>query len=912
MGFDTDLSPLVIKTGELLEPLEVSGSRYSFQHISLGGLPVAIFPDDFDPNKEEDYLKFFPENVNEVLCFQKIKKVVKSFKENDYSSNVYVDMNQVGEYPSGMITPNGTLIPQIIYPYDFGRNEITVENSETTAQPLFDLAQAGKYYHWAAIKQTSTSDKSDDYTKAAESPRNYGVKYDASNTSLTNSYICMLGKNPYLDPKDFKREYICNFPPTGVFALLLNFSSWEEDPEGKKPCGATFKFYSSDKGNSLLAADTDFVTIKTTPTGQVTISINDKPGVSESLTFNQFGIKIQHINSGALEGKNVIFFYSLLNTLVVTGDLVADPSKRAKHILCKKNPDLDMLSESKPPMDRFPSEHKKGATDQITLSSTKSYITFGDRVQVEWENCIGNFGFAALRFCPVVSFSYFFRMSGEQTNTNDGLTGPEDYYCLMVGGKNFGYKGLQGKYKSKRIFYNADTQTTVFRVDFKFYVQSGMDNLPLQLTAMELLGIIHVTKVTGKLTNVLNDDGDFGNFQSNVNPILLNTYQGIEGNSLPWTRFIESINVSHSLDGSNGSLTLDKYMMNEIAAPIEQVIGALTLVAGNGFYREDGYTRNDQPYVYEASKVYPALPWGQIFRGYAMEIQESYNEGNTSLSVKLEGIQKKLADMKLVNCPFWDGDQVFGDDPEAVLNYFISYTGCDLRYISNFSYKAGPIENVILPRSWDWQAPSTNFVLGTPCLDALREIAKKINHQFVIQPDGRGYFYHMDDYGVPDWIYDGPVRRTFYEYDIIGMSISPYLENRYNTFLTLGILVKNDPETGQLVPDGTTPGMKFTQVPIQKNNYPWSRIITNSEPGVVTIKELEQFHKINTRFGTSNIYSGTVDLIGFHDFYIFDKILIHTDKNGDLEFYITGISHTINMGAKEWTTSLSIATFEPG
>lgn len=890
MAYDNNApTPLYIETGAVLTPQVESGKRYAFEHINFSGIPVVTLPDDFDPKKDEDVLKFFPKNANNMICFQSVKSVVEKFSEKNYR-NVYVDMNESEKKDSGFITPNGTLIPQIIYPWDFGRNELKFGASAND----YAVAAEGKYYLWSPLKPKARTETSEEWKKAVDTLKNYGVKYDVANT-LTADYISILGKNPYMDKESFNRTFVSNFNPTGVFALLLDFTSWEDDETGKNPCYASFKFYTESSSNSFSSTNGDYIELKANPTGEVSVSINKSNTVAGPLNFSQMGQKILHVNSNDLLNKNVIFFYSLMNSLIVTGDLVTNPKQTSKSLICKKNKDLDILNETEPALNCFPAEHKKGKADSIKLTSKNVYVNFGNRVQATFNNCIGNFALAALRFCPVVSFSYFFKMSGQQTDTNVSENGgTEDYYCLEVGGKNFGYKGLNKKYRSKKVYYDEDTQTSIFRVDFEFRA----DDTELQLNAFELFGIIHVTKYTGKLTDVLNGDGNFStDFQVNVNN-KLSVYRGEETSGTKWEDYITNISISHGLDGTSGSLTLDKYMMMDISGTPTQAIGALTLVAKNGFYDLNEVAPTTSNLYYET------IP-GQIFKGYAMEIQNQVSEGNSQLTVKLAGIQKKLSDMKLVNCPFWDGDQVFENGMDGVLNYMKSYSGCKLKYVPDFSSGAGLVSNIILPRSWDWQAPSTNFVLGTPVLDALKEIAKKINHQFIIQPDGCGYFYYMDEYGCPTWVKNGPIVRSYKESDIISMDIAPYLENRYNTFLTLGLLVKNDTESTQLVTDGEMPGMKFTQADIGVGDYPWSRIITISEPGLVTIKDLEKFHKTNVRFGQSLIYTGTITVPGWYGFHIFDKI-----KVGTIVFYITGINHSIDLQQKEWITQLSVAQFK--
>ena len=955
MAYDnTNPEPLYIsESSDRLTPIEVSGNRYTFEHISINGIPVMDCPPGVTPDEvdEDNVASFFPQNTDTAICFQTIGDLIGEkttdgakhldFIEKGYDKVPYFEnVEDLKKKHCAFITPNGTICPQILYCGDFGNNDISL-STDGDEEKKWEKANENKGYHWVAqvpteenvlAKNPKAKGNEEELRKALKIPRHFGIQYDIANTRRAE-YISILGRHPLIDAEGkFERTYISNFPATGAFAILLDIPAYEDDPTGKNPPQVSFQFLNDDSSKSSSGSSvTDVVSIVAVPNGNVTASVGEN-SFTDSLNFSQMGTKIVHTNSTALASKNVIFVYPLMNSLIVTGDLNTAPNNKVgtKNIIVKKQKDLDILKKTEPPLNEYPSEHKKGRANEILLNTNEVYVNFGNRCQSVWKNCIGSFALAALRFCPIVKFSYFFKVSGEYTNesVNGDSSNAEDYFCLEVGGKNGNFKGLSGKQKAKFVVYDAETQVSTFRVDFEVTADSASNGAELQLYPFEIFGLVHITKRNGKLTDVLNEDGVFSTGFSNNVENKYSEYTGAgdgQGSSgttstpntgAEWTDYITSVNVSHGLDGTSGSITIDKFMMMDLAKKPSQSIGALTLVANNGLYKSGGETRNGKSYTYNRSGNYPALPWGQIFRGYGMEISDNVSEGNGSLTIKLIGIQKKMSDMKLVNCPFWDGDAVFSaegsNDPDAVLSYMISYSGCDLKHIRAFSDSGTSVEDIILPRSFDWQAPSTNFVLGTPVLDAVKEIAKKINHQFVIQPDGRGYFYHMDDYGCPEWVRNGPIVMSYKESDIISMDIAPYIENRYNTFLTLGLLVKNDTEAKQIVPDGCKPGMKFSGVKPRTDDYPWSRIITNRESGLVTIKDLERFHKTNVKFGSSDVFQGTIVVPGFHGFFIFDKIQIECDNSVNLQFYITGINHNINLQTKDWTTSLSVASFEVG
>ena len=211
--------------------------------------------------------------------------------------------------------------------------------------------------------------------------------------------------------------------------------------------------------------------------------------------------------------------------------------------------------------------------------------------------------------------------------------------------------------------------------------------------------------------------------------------------------------------------------------------------------------------------------------------------------------------------------------------------------------------NIRVPASFDYQKPAVDFALGTSCLQALKELALMCNCQFIIQPDGKGYFYEMDDIGKPIWIGSSPTVKTYKNSDIISWNINPYLENKYNTFLTMGYLIKQVPKDATTpINVSTKPGIMLTKVSPAGANYPWSRIITKAAPGYVTKSELEKFHNANKKFGLADIYQGTVTVPGYPHFALFDKVSI-----ADRTYYIIGITQNIDLQTKTWTTGLQIA-----
>lgn len=922
--------PLYLSHGSEITNVTKSGTRYSFEKMRFSEMECLPYPGD---DSSSDWI---PDNLNQVLCFKTINQcLTKGFNTDVDGNPIKIDWNGIANLTSGFISATGSLIPQIICPWNLSDNSCILESQVTDDMILATLNK--KQILWRLQDDETTLPKKiedDSFTNKIA----YHTCPVAVCPGLDSKIVSMIGPRHEYDDLStgaFSRSFLTALPPAGAYAMLLEFDvdstfSGFSDQFGS----AEVIFHMSDNEIQGTVTDGDKVSILVSSSAETQVKVNSTGKAHGVINFNSGGLKVPFSFSIGKEAPPVLFMYSLLNKMVVTGEFSSSPGSPGKAVQCPKNPNLNLSEIATPSFAKFPKKHKNDGVNYIRLKDNKAYPIFGNQVMVKWNNCYGTFGIMPLRFCPTVKFSFFFRVAGQTDFSRTGLDSKQKEYFVLEYGVRYAeleddneeaatetdsnkWQHLRQIVEPVKLKYDENRQSTIYRADFE--ITSSLNRF--QLYPFEIFSLIRVSKRSGKLTSVLNGNGNFSNdFVSNVNKDRYNNY--IKNSSLDlledndnyiWMKFITQASISHSLDGSSGSLTLDKQGMMSIGARPSQVIGALTLKAVNGFYNSNGKTMNGVDYTWNQQPTtdYPTLPWGQIFKGYAMEIQDSMSEGNSSLTVKLVGIQKKLEDMTLVNCPFWDGDNLFNDGSSelsvngAVMDYMMDYSGCDLRYVKDFSdnISAG---DIFLPRSSDWKSPAVNFVLGTTVKDALQTLGKYTNHRFVIQPDGIGYFYYLDEKGAPTWLNhsNNQVKMSYSLSDISSMSLSPHLENKYNTFLTLGLLGEENPSSGRMDVTGTSPGYKFSQKTVEADDYPWSRIITNKENGIVTIGELEDRHKTNVNFASATVYDGSITVPGFHAFYIFDKISV-----GGVKFYIIGINHNINLQNKEWTTSLQLGKY---
>lgn len=975
MAWDNDNpQPLYVTEGDRLEPEARSGTEYAFRFVEFNGIDFMQYPKGVNPDSEADLLKFFPANANRVVCFSRLGDAL-SFNSgmispmaeqqlllglSDWNGAKVVLDSTATDHACGFLTDRGTIIPQFICPWNLSENILFLSGAAASTDAAtvkrYTEAQARGAFCWEAQQIVFTQQMQEDTpparVNAAGNVGTYGRSSQLATKYGESSIITIPGVNTNLFPEDtdFHLIYDAVLPATGALAFLADFaaeqeSGEEEDEEEEEeeeeeggeetdetkeeripaPPAVTIAFGNSDTGTGGQAVIRDYIEVRIPRSGEAAVRINAKNSATGSIDYPANGLKTPHA-TGMVGERALNFIYALFNDMSLTGGIVTNPAQPSNSISCLKDPDLDIGKAADPKLNRFPQEYREGRATYLRVGRAGGYPRFGNACRVDWTNCWGNFGIALLRFSPVLKFSYFYWRQGREAGLNgmavegvgrqDTRTVVEEW-TLAIGGDLASYTGYEQPRRAHEVWYNAEADRTLMRVDFEISRRGGP--FALMLHPIEIHGMICVYHRSGRLTDTRNDDGNFSaGFKKNLDVRLPDYTDGghelNSGNS--WLHYITNIRVSHDLSGTSGSITLDKGMMMDIGAIPEQALGALTLRAHNGFYLSNGdTTRAGGSYSYHGHSGYPNLPWGQFFRGYVTEVSTSANDGSGTVDLKLEGINRKLEDMMWINAPYWDGDYAFGE----VLDYIVSYTGCDLRYVDDFSagtYAGGKYitnrRDFILPSGANWEAPAVHFAQGTSCMDSIREIAKYLNHQFIIQPDGRGYFYGNGKYGLPVWVEHGPVVMEFDESDLESFQINPILTNRYNSILTIGNVgswQKAANGSFPLPPVADQPAGFFTELPQSSDHYPWARIKVLRPPGVLERREIRERHQIDLAVANADVHAGEATIPGFHALYLLDKVRIRTSAGGKV-FYITGIGHTLSIGTKEWKTNLTLTRYK--
>ena len=304
--------------------------------------------------------------------------------------------------------------------------------------------------------------------------------------------------------------------------------------------------------------------------------------------------------------------------------------------------------------------------------------------------------------------------------------------------------------------------------------------------------------------------------------------------------------------------------------------------------------------------------------------------------------------MKLVCAPFWDGDRL-----EMICSYFQNYMNLPLKMISStvtdfnnalvvnpngddsfyshegsWTTKEASITTDLnerekqatsfrVPRSVSWEKPAQNFVNGTSCLQALKKLAQDTSCVFTIGLDGCGYFYELNNMGIPYYVYNQTIEEIqFYASDIISISISPVLSNKFNTVATFGFLqIKEyDNKSGTIKKTNSIqPGIQWTELGQddfpngeEKFTFPWSRPYVSIEQGYFSNAQLLSLHKNKVKFAASQIYQGNMTVPGNTLVYhLYQKI-----KVCGVDFFVISIDHSIDLSSKQWTTTYGLNYFD--
>ena len=330
------------------------------------------------------------------------------------------------------------------------------------------------------------------------------------------------------------------------------------------------------------------------------------------------------------------------------------------------------------------------------------------------------------------------------------------------------------------------------------------------------------------------------------------------GSGGTWSKYIKSVSVTVGIDGSSGSISVDKYGVAGQEAVAVQSIGAVVLSATGG----------------------TGTVAGNIFHGLGMGIANTDQAGDSTWTIPLVGLEKKLEDIALINPPFMDGETL-----STAIDFLSRYAGI----VSDMSaadptIRLSATEEINSAR-FDWKS-------GTSVKSALEDVLQDVLHWYCIR-DGVLHIYQLDSTGLPITL--GPDRSGGYDStNMISNDKTPDFEDLKNYIVAMAL--QGEPGgTGTDLQSVPTFPLIEARTKATVPDVPWAKCLVRVFPGVLDPTKLSDI--ADRMSNSTSLYelSGKLSIPGNADIKPYDTW-------GNL--VIASVTHTVDLEAKTWVTDL--------
>lgn len=462
--------------------------------------------------------------------------------------------------------------------------------------------------------------------------------------------------------------------------------------------------------------------------------------------------------------------------------------------------------------------------------------------------------------------------------------------------------------------------------------QTGENILPFVREPLQVLGVLVMQKTKYDSSLLENGNGTFTVKESTLYPttatdkgqLAITNGADTDNSNYTWARYIQNISVNWTQQGGSGSITLDKYALLGQQAMPQQSIGGLSI-----------FMKGGNPSLISTSTSTISRTSCPIFTGYGtkMSMQDSFT--SDTITINLQGPQRKLTDLKLINPPFWDGDLL-----KTAYEWLHQYCGIDIVYDTTHYFhtsvsKAGAADSVLtyidqngqkqtrnnsdfprFPTSSNLKRPSVYIKTGQDSFSVLKRLAEMCNCRFVLQPDGKAYVMTQTRMAVPQMCDDtdgtigggsavGYNRTDFKQSMILSYSVQPLLNNLHNYIITAAFLSANTgskqgDSTGS-VQAGFKVNKKFKKLKTTPS-IPWAKVKAFKHEGFLSQEKVQQQFKLDTYAVSAYWLSVKVTIPGNSTIWIYDVITMF-----GIKYYVMQISHNIDLVGKKWTTQLTLS-----
>jgi hypothetical protein len=824
----------VVTIGSYIPPVgDPAVIRKTFARVVYDSQKFFLYGDtefgSFDPTeKGEEFFVFVP-------FLDAMSSTQPSFVSDD-------SWDGLQKSSSGFVTAVNSIMPKIVVP-----SKLLIDNGIITpngkfAGKWFDGASFYDNFSWELVSFNGTSigPSTTEVYKFSQQGPNCGAQYvsikakDDKPTigNLNNTFVMKLDEPASPPPAT---DYEGGLVVKGAFVLLLNVmptrpASGTPNKASEKPWLVTLEFGEV----KMIIGDSGSTEIVLGQGGgggeENKTTINLAEGKAKGGPPQQ-----QHMTE---KDPYVILVYPVWNGLVVASgiqDARATVFSSSYYV-----PKLKSASIMLPPYSNgFDPTTPDEVEVDVGTGATSVMVDFGDTLTLTADNCRLDVAYLPCYFAQncyfdewrmysddqggVVSYSYYVYPIWTANTTSSTLTPPPDV-------TDSGYPGSI-----------SDTHygVTEWRLEQTLHNRIGG----------EIFGSILETDETWQFP-IKNGNGAF---------TLTSTGGSPGGPGGVWTDYIQSVTCTVNLDGSSGSIVVDKYGIAGQHAEVIQSIGAITI---------------------DATGANGTVP-GRIFTGLGMGTADNRSTDGATWNIPLVGLEKKLDDIMLINVPFFDGETL-----SVVLDFLSRYAGLNANMASASPAVTLGVTDDINAVRFDWKA-------GTTVRSALDDVMADTLHSYVVR-DGYIYFYSLNSTtGLPNNL--GPDRSGSYpNTKIVMYDAAPDFEDLRNEIVVLAL---------QEVADGQGSNLEnlpaFTRIVAQNNattpDVPWAKTLVRPLPGM-----LDQT-KITTAANRLSASCSVYELIG--------RTTI--PGNADIKpydtwgsFVIFGVTHNIDLKTKNWTMDL--------
>ena len=736
--------------------------------------------------------------------------------------------------PSGFITAVNSIMPKIIVPSQLLVDNGIVTPNDTFQGNWFDGAAFYENFSWDLVSLNGNPIGGSDVYKYAQVGPNYGSQYvsvkakDDAVGASGNHFIMTLEEPGNPPPAN---DYEGGLVVKGAFILMLNVVP--SRPTSKTPSDAS-------KSPWLITLEFGEVKMVITDSGSTEVVLGQTGGGEENKTT---------INLAEGKAKNgppqqqhmtekdpyVILIYPVWNGIVIASGV-----QDAYATVFSSSYYVPKLKAASVMLDPYSNGFDPQAPAPVEVDAPADVmVDFGDKLTLTADNCRFETAYLPCYFSRKCWFDEWRMYSDDQSGV---VT--YDYYVYPIWTANNTSTTLNPAPTVTDSGYVGSIEETHYGTT-KWRMEQNLFNR----VGGEIFGSILRTDETWQFP-IKNGNGSFNISSSGGSP-------GGTGGS--WTDYIQSVTVTINPEGSNGSITVDKYGYAGQHADVTQSIGAITIDA-TGAYGTFG---------------------GNIFQGFGMGIADSRSSDGATWTIPLIGLEKKLDDIMLINVPFFDGELF-----SKVIDFLTRYAGiiADTSH-ANPSIPLGVTDDIAAVR-FDWKA-------GTTVRSALEDVMADTLHNYVVT-DGVIKFYQLDSTtGLPvslgtDW------KGNYPNYKTVMYDATPDFEDLRNEVVVLAL---------QQIPEGQGTNIEnmpaFPRIVAQTvstvPDVPWAKTMVRPLPGMLDMT------KITASASKLTASCSVYELIGKATIPGNAGIRPY-DRWGN--FVIYGVTHNIDLKSKVWTTDL--------